>query len=61
MYRAQFIEEAELGWRAAGAIQRENEGPAWMRKHIIFFRYSAPNELQEDARALAERPAHQMT
>lgn len=58
--RLAFVEEFEIGWRAAGAIGRENEGPQWMRRHIISFRCGAPNELAEDARALAERPAHQM-
>lgn len=55
-----LTEDYELGWRAAGAIQRENEGPGWMRRHIISFRYGAPAESQESARALQERPAHQM-
>lgn len=53
-------EEYELGWRAAGAIERENQGPGWMRMLIIDFRCGAPNELQEDARALRERPSHVM-
>lgn len=60
MHRTAFLEEMELGWRAAGAIERENEGPEWMRKHIIAFRWHAPNETQDDARALAERPKHRM-
>ena len=60
VHRAAFVEEAELGWRAAGAIERENEGPTWMRRHIISFRFHAPNETQESPEALRDRPRHQM-
>ncbi len=60
MFRDSFILEHELGWRAAGAIVRESEGPAWMRRHIITMRWQdVPNESQESARALNERPSHQ--
>jgi hypothetical protein len=60
MHRAQFVEEAELGWRAAGAIERENEGPSWMRRHIITFRQIEQLVEYESARAEFGRPKGQM-
>lgn len=59
-YRVELLEEHELGWRAAGAIGRENEGPGWMRKHILYMRFGCPNESQESAAALRDRPSHVM-
>lgn len=31
----QLLEEYELGWRAAGALVRENQGAGWMRLVMI--------------------------
>lgn len=57
----QLTEEYELGWRAAGGLVRENEGPAWMRRHIISMRSFTPeNTWNESAVALKERPKSQM-
>jgi hypothetical protein len=60
MHRAQFVEEAELGWRAAGAIERENEGPIWMRRYIISMRQMDQLQDYESARAAFGRPKGQM-
>lgn len=38
MHRFQFTQAFELGWRAAGALERENEGPQWMRRLLISHR-----------------------
>ena len=59
-YRMQMREEFELGWRPAGAIARENEGPDWMRRLIISFRCSRIGDRGDTAEWHETRPSHQM-
>lgn len=59
-WKYQMLEDYEYGWRVAGAIGRENEGPPWMRMHIIAYRMGAKPYTQDDAVALRDRPSHQM-
>jgi hypothetical protein len=55
-----FPEEFEVGWRAAGALRRENEGPLWMRRHTIQHRMNENIYAEDSAGAWKGRPRHQM-
>lgn len=42
----------ELGWRAAGSIQRENEGPWWLRRLIVLSRFTPLVQWKQTARTI---------